>query len=148
MIQILLITNSLIFFFLASIHIYWALGGKWGENAVVPTNGNGKKLFNPGVIGTLIVALGLLLFTYVDLVYSGLVEFDLSKNTIHYAILAIGAIFLVRAIGNFSNVGFTKRRTQTVFAKMDTRYYSPLCLFIGITHLMALYLYYYATTYS
>lgn len=141
MIQILLILNSVIFFCLASIHVYWALGGKWGENAVVPTNGNGKKLFKPGLIGTLMVALGLLLFMFVDLLYSGLVEFELSKNTIHYAVLAIGAIFLVRAIGNFNNVGFTKRRTQTVFAKMDTRYYSPLCMFIGIVHLVALYLY-------
>jgi len=137
MIQILLILNSVIFFFLASIHIYWALGGKWGENAVVPTNSNGKKLFNPGFIGTFIVALGLLLFMLADLSYSGLIEFELSKNTMHYAILAIGIIFLVRAIGNFNNVGFTRRHTQSVFAKMDTRYYSPLCLFIAIIHLMA-----------
>jgi len=118
-------------------HVYWALGGKWGEDAVVPTNGNGKKLFNPGLIGTLIVAIGLLLFMLVDLAYSGLIEHELSKDTMHYAILAIGVIFLVRAIGNFNNVGFTKRRTQTVFAEMDTRYYSPLCLFIGVVHLVA-----------
>ncbi|NRF37203.1 DUF3995 domain-containing protein [Pedobacter foliorum] len=141
MIQILLVINSLIFFCLAAIHVYWALGGKWGENAVVPTNGNGKKLFNPGVMGTLIVALGLLLFMLTDLAYSGLIKFELNKNTMNYAITAIGAIFLVRAIGNFNNVGFTKRRTQSVFAKMDTRYYAPLCLFIGVTHLLALYLY-------
>ncbi|WP_309122258.1 DUF3995 domain-containing protein [Paenibacillus sp.] len=45
---------------------------------------------------------------------------------------AVAAAFLQRAIGEFKRVGFTKRRTGTVFAKWDSALYSPLCLFLGI----------------
>jgi hypothetical protein len=125
------------FFLLGLLHVYWALGGKWAVGAVIPTNTNGRKLFNPGSLGTLIVALGLLLFMMTDLNYSGLIAFDFSKNITRYGILGICIIFLMRAVGDFNNVGFTKQRTQSEFAKMDTRFYSPLCLFIAITHCQA-----------
>lgn len=137
MIQALLLFNSLIFLLLGFFHVYWALGGQWAISAVIPTNTNGRKLFNPGSLVTFIVALGLLLFMMADLTYSGVIVFDLSQDIIRHGILGIGIIFFLRAVGDFNNVGFTKRRKQSVFARMDTRFYSPLCLFIAMSHWLA-----------
>ena len=45
---------------LAAIHVYWAVGGKWGAAQVFPKL-EGKPAFRPGPAPTLAVA-GLLLF--------------------------------------------------------------------------------------
>ena len=137
MIQTLLILNSFIFLLLGVVHVYWAIGGQWAIAAVIPTDTNGRKLVNPGSLGTFIIALGLLIFMMVDLTYSGIVVFDLSNDITRNGIFGIGIIFLLRSVGNFNNVGFTKRRKQSLFAKMDTQFYSPLCLFIAISHWLA-----------
>jgi len=42
------------------------------------------------------------------------------------------SIFLLRAIGDFNYVGFFKKIKDTNFGKMDSKYYSPLCLVIAI----------------
>jgi hypothetical protein len=47
--------------------------------------------------------------------------------------LLIAFIFLARAVGDFNYVGFFKRVKRTAFAKNDSRYFAPLCLFIAVT---------------
>lgn len=133
----LLILNSLIFLLIALLHIYWVFGGEWAIDAAIPTNNNGKKLFSPGILGTLTVALGLLFFMLADLTFVGFITFDTAKNIIRYLIPGIGIIFLIRALGDFNYVGFTKKNIESKFGKMDTRYYSPLCLFIALSHFLA-----------
>lgn len=49
-----------------------------------------------------------------------------------YGLGIIAAIFLIRAIGEFKYVGFFKKVKHTKFWQSDTRYYSPLCLGIGV----------------
>ncbi len=44
----------------------------------------------------------------------------------------IASIFIIRAIGEFNYVGFFKKIKYTQFGRNDTKYYSPLCLIIGI----------------
>jgi hypothetical protein len=43
----------------------------------------------------------------------------------------IPAIFLIRAIGDFKYVGFTKKVKSSTFAELDTKFFSPLCLVIA-----------------
>jgi hypothetical protein len=38
----------------------------------------------------------------------------------------------LRAIGDFNYVGFFKKIKHTKFGKNDTKYFSPLCLTIGV----------------
>jgi len=45
---------------------------------------------------------------------------------------AIPAIFLLRALGDFRYVGFFKKVKTTPFAKADTKFFSPLCLMLGL----------------
>jgi Protein of unknown function (DUF3995) len=50
----------------------------------------------------------------------------------NYGLVVISLLFFLRAIGDFRYVGFFKKVKQTVFARLDSKYYSPLCLFIAV----------------
>ena len=49
----------------------------------------------------------------------------------------VTGLFFLRAIGEFRYVGFFKRVRDTAFAKADTRFYSPLCVFIAVLSLLS-----------
>jgi len=121
-----------IFLFLSGIHFYWGLGGKWGGQAVVPTKTNNEKVMMPGWVACFIVALGLLGFGLFVLIKAGLLSLSLPSWILNYGLWIIAFIFILRAIGDFNYVGFFKKVKSTDFGRQDTRYYSPLCLLIGI----------------
>lgn len=126
-----------IFLFLSALHFYWAFGGKWGNGAVIPTKENNALVAMPGIIPTLIVAFGLLSFGLVVLVNVIDFERSLFLGLVQlYGLWIIASIFILRAIGEFKYVGFFKKISQTKFGQNDTKYYSPLCLIIGILTLM------------
>ncbi len=132
MITIIAILLFSIFLFLSSIHFYWAFGGKWGIDSVLPTKDDKIRALNPGVLPTLIVAFGLLGFGLFILAKAELMPFDLPQWLFKYVLWIAASIFIVRAIGDFNYVGFFKRIKHTKFGQNDTKYYSPLCLIIGI----------------
>jgi len=53
------ILNTLIFMIMAGFHFYWALGGKFGSEAVMPTIEE-KLIFQPPILATIFVALAML----------------------------------------------------------------------------------------
>ncbi|MEL6557168.1 MAG: DUF3995 domain-containing protein [Bacteroidota bacterium] len=124
--------NTIIFFLLSMLHFYWVLGGKWALKDAVPYNEKGEKVLNPGKFDTLIVGIGLLLFAVFYLASSDLLEFALPAWLMKYGGWSISIIFLLRALGDFKYVGFSKKIKSTDFAKKDTQIYSPLCLLLGI----------------
>jgi hypothetical protein len=135
MATIIAIILILIFLFLSGIHIYWGFGGKLLSDAVLPTKDDNVKVMMPGIIPTFIVALGLLGFAFV--VFVKIVELDFKIpywfDIVHkYGLWVIAIIFILRAVGEFNYVGFFKKYKQTKFGQNDTKYYSPLCLTIGI----------------
>jgi len=135
-IAVLLITS---FLFLSGLHIYWACGGQWGSGAVIPTKDDNVKAMMPGVVPTLIVAIGLFGFGFV--VFLNMVEFDFKISfwlylVSKYGLWVIASIFILRAIGEFNYVGFFKKHKKTKFGQNDTKYYSPFCLIIGILALI------------
>ncbi|MVT08748.1 DUF3995 domain-containing protein [Chitinophaga tropicalis] len=138
--MILTLFNSVVFISLALLHFYWAFGGTFGMHAVIPTDSSGGKLFMPGKIATITVALGLLAFAAINIGYAGWIETGLERGIIRYAMWCIVAIFTLRTIGDFRYVGFSKRLKGSTFAKMDTLYYSPLCLMLAITHILLIWL--------
>ena len=123
----------IVFLFLACIHFYWGLGGKWGTDATIPTKEDNKKLMNPGLFECFIVAFGLLGFGIFSLIKAGVIVIRLPGWLLNYGLWIIAAIFLLRAIGEFKYVGFFKKVNTTKFGERDTKYYSPLCLFIAVS---------------
>jgi hypothetical protein len=123
---------SLIFIFLSAIHIYWGFDGKSGSSASIPTTSNNKPVIKPGAIDCFVVAIALLCFSIFVLIKAGVILFALPNWLLNYGLWAITAIFLLRAIGEFKYVGFFKKIKTTQFGQLDTKYYSPLCLIIGV----------------
>lgn len=123
--------NAIILSSLSLIHFYWALGGQWGFAAALPANEQGKRILNPKKIDSTIVATGLLAFTIYILIYRGFIEFHLLAWVHNYGIWLVSTIFLLRAIGDFKYVGFFKKIKNTDFAGRDTKFYSPLCLWLS-----------------
>lgn len=128
-----------IFVFLSGIHFYWAFGGKWGTDAVFPTQDNHVKFDMPGIIPTLTVAFGLLGFAFIVWANTVNVAFEFPawiKFIVNNGLWIIAGIFILRAIGEFKYVGFFKKIKNTKFAINDTKYYSPLSICIGILALI------------
>jgi hypothetical protein len=118
-----------VFLSLASIHVYWAFGGKWGWEGAIPTL-DGEALFNPGRYSTLLVAMALLAAAIVSL-WRGL-SADIGPMWIpHTGIWVIAGVFTLRAIGDFRYYGLFKKERDTIFARNDSRIYVPLCLAIA-----------------
>ncbi|SOE21686.1 Protein of unknown function [Spirosomataceae bacterium TFI 002] len=131
----LVIINSIILFFLSCVHFYWALGGKKWLVYALPTNTNPTSSlnFSPGFFATMIVGLGLLAFSVI--VGSNI---SIYEDTLYSVILTrvIGAIFIIRAIGDFNYVGIKKKIKETVFAKKDSQLFIPLCFWLGISSIL------------
>ena len=122
----------LVFAFLSAIHFYWGFGGRRGSQVVFPTKDNSKKPNMPGLVPTFIVAFGLLTIGLFILVNASFLNFPVPSWLNKYGLWIIAGIFIVRAIGDFNYVGFFKKIKQIRFGQNDTKYYSPLCLTIGI----------------
>lgn len=135
MTTILALANALIFALLGGLHLYWMLGGKWGLALALPTNpgGGGERTMNPGPLACLAVALGLLGFAAYHV--SLAIGFAQGRPPLanKWVIWGIAGIFLLRAVGDFRYVGFFKKIKDTEFGRMDTRWYVPLCLYLGLS---------------
>jgi hypothetical protein len=117
---------------LAAIHFYWGIGGKWGATGAVPTKRGGEKVLQPGSFDCFVVGLGLLCFGLLVLVKAGILQINLPRWLADYGVWLISAIFILRSVGEFKYVGFFKKIRDTTFGKLDTKYFSPLCLLIGL----------------
>ena len=52
----------------------------------------------------------------------------------------IGVVFILRAIGDFKIMGIFKKKSDSKFARSDSKFFIPLCLFIGICSIMITFL--------
>jgi len=113
-------------------HFYWVFGGKVGLDKALPVK-DGKLLLKPGKPLTFLVGVVLIFFAYIAY---ALQFYDLTlhenRNFYLYSGIFLSIIFILRAIGEFNVLGFSKKIKDTEFAKYDTKYFSPLCLLLGI----------------
>ncbi len=130
-----IVINTSIFLLLSILHFYWAIGGQLWSADVLPTNSSGLKIMNPSIMGTLIIAIGLLLLALITIGNKGLFDKYINRKYFRYGTLVIAIVFFLRAIGDFKFVGFFKTITQTGFAINDTQIFSPLCLFVALLSL-------------
>jgi glucan phosphoethanolaminetransferase (alkaline phosphatase superfamily) len=127
-----------IFLILSALHFYWLFGGQWGFSSAIPTSSNGNSVLNPSKIDILVVALGLLLLSLFYLTQSKFSFFKPARWMTLILGWLIPVIFFVRAIGDFQYVGFFKGIVDTEFARLDTAFYSPLCLVIALLGLVVI----------
>ena len=128
---ILAVLLSVIFAGIGLLHVYWAVGGRGGSGAGVPSV-DGEPLFRPSPGATLIVAAALFTAAFVIAGAAGWLGWAIPASVFRALTLGIAIVFLVRAVGDLKYVGFFKSVTGSLFAYWDTRLYSPLCLFIAV----------------
>jgi hypothetical protein len=138
MVPFLIYSSMVILFILGAVHLYWALGGKRVFQHSLPRKSTGELLFLPRKIDCLIVGLGLIGFGFLLLNQVGLINLPGSNAVINGGSLFVGVIFLARALGDFKYLGFFKSIRNSPFAKYDSLYYSPLCLYIGFTFILSI----------
>ena len=118
------------------IHVYWALGGQWATDVVIPQipgrEGQGlRPAFKPSALLTLAVAVGLLLVALIVSLRVGLFVPQIEHWSLQWLISAMALLMFARAIGDSELVGFFKERAGSRFARLDTWAYSPLCVVLG-----------------
>lgn len=123
---------SCIFLILGAIHVNWVLGGTFGFAQSLPTDEAGVRVLNPRKIDSAIVAVGLTACGIYYFLISGVITVALPDWVTMIAGWGIPSIFALRAIGEFKYVGFFKKVRNTPFGKLDTTFFSPLCLGIAI----------------
>lgn len=119
----------------ALLHVYWAAGGRALAAGAVPTR-HGTPLFRPGRAATLAVAAVLLGAALVAMNGAGVNWPPLSHSWVRPAAAVYGAVFLLRAVGDFRYVGFSKRHRESAFARLDARVYSPFALAIAVVFIV------------
>jgi hypothetical protein len=132
---LLSIINAFIFTIISAFHFYWAMGGNVGKDVVLPSNIEGFKTLTPSKAMTIIVAFVFLSFAIFYLIKVNLINFPLPQFVNNYGLYALASVLIIRTIGDFKYVGFFKTIKDTPFAKYDSTYYSPLCLFLGLSTL-------------
>jgi glucan phosphoethanolaminetransferase (alkaline phosphatase superfamily) len=136
---VLAIILIIIFLCIAAVHFYWAFGGKKWVNAALPTADGSTPVFKPRMLETLVVAMGFLGFVYIvacEATLTATPSLGAMVSLTKYGSWAIPIIFIARAIGDFKYAGFFKKIKATDFGRMDTQYYSPLCLIVGVISLI------------
>lgn len=119
-----------IIFLIALLHFYWAAGGEKGLLKSIPSKEDGTPLFLPNTFQCAIVGIGLMLILVVTSLWLNKSIF--SDQVFKYGFMILGGIFALRAIGDFNYVGFFKKVKNTTFGKLDSKFYSPLYLLIGV----------------
>ena len=133
--MVLYLINALIFTIISGFHFYWAMGGKVGFDVVLPSNTEGVKSLNPSKLITIIATCVFLSIAIFYLIKANLINVQLPNLIDLFGLFPIAIVLIIRAIGDFKYVGFFKTIKNTPFAIYDTRYYSPLCLFLGLNTL-------------
>ena len=127
MLIVLAVALIAIFALLASIHVYWAAGGRFGKAAAIPEL-RGSPSFVPGRFATLLVACALFACAGLIGAATGFIDAPVPAAAIRWGCFALALLLLLRAIGDFRLVGFFKTVRGSRFAWLDSALYSPLCV--------------------
>ncbi|GGY19808.1 hypothetical protein GCM10011289_24070 [Paludibacterium paludis] len=120
-----------VFVILGAWHLYWAAGGLYGKAAAIPEV-DGRRVFEPSAGGTALVGMVLIACAGLVAIQSGLLAVPVPDAVRVWPGRLLAAGLMARAVGDFRLVGFFKRIKGSVFARQDTRFYSPLCLLLGL----------------
>jgi hypothetical protein len=127
MLSVLAVALIVTFAFLASVHVYWAFGGRFAKVAAIPEL-RGSPSFVPSRMATLLVACVLFACAALVAAASGLIDVPFRPVVIRWCCFSLAFLLLLRAVGDFRLIGFFKTVRGSRFAWLDSALYSPLCL--------------------
>jgi hypothetical protein len=115
-VTILTIALAAVFFLEGGLHLYWGLTGKMPEDALIPRDEDGIRLFDAEPL--MAIAGGVMQWSSALIVVLPGTKLK----------LALAVLLLLRAMGELNYIGFFKRVRSSRYATFDTWLYSPLSL--------------------
>jgi hypothetical protein len=132
---ILAFALSLVLLLITTLHVYWGIGGIWPgrdtvscAHAVVGFRGVDEM---PAPFACFAVAACLGLATLWPMALEGVFATPFPKAGLAATALLIALVFLARGIAGFMP-WWRRLAPEQPFARLDVRYYSPLCLVVGL----------------
>ena len=116
----------------AGFHVYWGLGGRIGAGVSLPQREDGSPVVKETAVGALAVGLVLALVFLLVLGFAGVIRLPLPHWLLKTATILWAAIFTLRALSWSRYFGLFKQVRNTRFARYDSLFYSPSCLFLGL----------------
>ena len=133
--MILAFVLSLVLLLITALHVYWGIGGIWPgtdaktcARAVVGFRGVDEM---PSPFASFAVAACLALATLWPPALEGVFATPFPRQGLAATALLIGLVFLGRGIAGFTP-WWRRLAPEQPFARLDQRFYSPLCLLIGL----------------
>lgn len=130
---------ALLLFAIAALHAYWGFGGVWPgtDAASCAKTIAGFRGVNtmPGPGASLAVTAALAVAALIALVRGGWLLPPLPGALFALGALGAALVFLGRGIAGFTPA-WRRITPEQPFARLDVRYYSPLCLLIGLALLL------------
>jgi len=131
-IQYILI-NANILTAIGILHIYWLLGGRNSIEYFFAANSPfRKKNIKPKKLKLIITSIALFIMAFFFIEQMAGFTKIFNADAFKWGNKIIAVIFVLRAFGNFTYLGFTKSFKKGTFAKLDTYLYSPVCLMIAV----------------
>lgn len=124
--------TSAILLLIGAIHLYWSVKGPTDLIAVIPEK-DGKPLFRPSRIGTVAVAIGLILAGILVAEQALSLTRLVMPEVTRIGCWLLAGILIARAVGEFRYLGLFKTVRTTTFGYCDTAAYTPLCLLLGMS---------------
>ncbi|MEX0359593.1 MAG: DUF3995 domain-containing protein [Allomuricauda sp.] len=131
--DVLAIMLSVVLIFLAVLHFYWSIFGIKDPEAVLPKSVKSNTVKPPGKL--MAVAVGVILLGFAFIYINKVIGY-INHPWLQYISIGVALVFIVRAFGDFKYVGFFKTAKNSKFSILDTKYYSPLCLLMGVLILL------------
>lgn len=131
---VLALALSFVLLLVTTLHVYWGIGGVWpgrdSESCARAVAGFRGMTEMPAPFACFAVAACLGLATLWPLALEGVFATPFSRPGLVATGFLIALIFLARGLAGFTP--WWRRLTpEQPFARLDMRYYSPLCLVIG-----------------
>lgn len=119
---------------IAALHAYWGIGGVWpgvDQKSCARTVAGFKGIETmPSTAAAFAVAALIVIVALIVLALGGLFASPFARESLAGAAFFAALVFLFRGVLGFT--AYWRRLTPEMpFARLDTRYYSPLCLVIG-----------------
>lgn len=119
---------------IAALHAYWGLGGVWpgtdSRSCARAVAGFRGIEAMPSPAESFVVTAALIVAALVVMALGGVFASPFERVPLAGAALFVALVFLGRGVLGFTP-GWRRRTPEMPFARLDVRYYSPLCLLIG-----------------
>ncbi|HEY5820245.1 MAG TPA: DUF3995 domain-containing protein [Mesorhizobium sp.] len=124
---------------IAALHAYWGVGGVWpgtDERSCARTVGGFPGAVRmPGPASCFAVTAALFVAAIIALALGGILTLPFPALLLSLGGFGAALVFVGRGFAGFTLI-WRRHTPEQPFAKLDVRYYSPLCLAIGAAFLI------------